>query len=625
MSDLLNIGASGLGAAQVALQTTSNNISNANTAGYDRQVVDFSERLSAKGGRFTIGSGVDVTGVRRQYDVFLTTTVWNQNSSLQSATTSNNLASSLNQVLASAGNIQGALDSFYGSFSTMANTPGVQSSRQAALASAQSLVAQFNTFGQQLNQMQSQISGNISATVDQINNVAANIASLNKSILSAGQNPPNSLLDQRDQLVQTLSGYVGVSATPQADGTISIYASNGQALVSGSKSYAISAGGSVYDSSRTDVFDSSGNDITNRITGSTLGALLSFRSGVLDGVQTQLGNAAVGLAASVNDQQAKGLDLHGLQGLPMFNVPAPTVLPSAKNSGAGAVTAAVTNAGALGTSNLVLKYTGVSWQLQNANDGSAVALTTNANGTLSAAGMTFTVPGAPSAGDSYLIEPTAQASSDLTVAMTDPNDIAAAATMAATPATGNTGNITAKGVTVTNPGNPALMGTVKVSFPAAGSYQVTDSTGAVISSGAYAPGQSISANGWTMKLAGTPGVGDSFNVAQNSNGLNDVSNAVALAGLADAGVLNGGTQSIVASYGVLTTQIGTAGNQATTNLTTQTSLFNQAMASQQSVSGVNLDEEAASLVHFQQAYQASAQVITTANTIFNSLITAIRS
>jgi flagellar hook-associated protein 1 FlgK len=145
----------------------------------------------------------------------------------------------------------------------------------------------------------------------------------------------------------------------------------------------------------------------------------------------------------------------------------------------------------------------------------------------------------------------------------------------------------------------------------------------VLASGAYAAGQAIAANGWSLSLSGTPAAGDSFAIGANSNGLKDNSNALALAGLADRGVLDGGTNSVVASYANLTTQVGSTGSQAATSLTTQTSLYNQAVSAQQSVSGVNLDEEAASMVRYQQAYQASAQVISTAQTIFGSLLSAM--
>jgi flagellar hook-associated protein 1 FlgK len=623
MANLLSTGVSGLNAAQVALNTVGNNITNVNTPGYSRQTVLQSENISAPGGRYTIGSGVNVDSVQRAYSDFLTSAVWSSNASMQGATTYNSLASTLNSTLSASGNLQGALDSFYGAFSTVANTPGVASSRQSLLGSATAAVTVINTLGQQLSAQQSQLNGQISGTVNSINTTASSIAALNAQISQAGNNPPNDLLDQRDAMIQTLSGYVGVSAVSQPNGSINVYASNGQALVSGDKSYALSTGGTAYDPTRTDVFDATGTDISNKVSGGSLGALLSYRSNVLDSAQNQLGQSAVALASSVNAQQAKGMDLNGKQGGAIFNMPTPTVLPSSANKGTGSVSASITDVSQLTSSDYVMSYNGSQWNLQTTS-GQAVPLTTNADGTLSAAGLTFSVPATAQAGDSFQIQPTRQASTSLAVTMTDPNGIAAAALLTSTAASANTGTGKIGSVTVQNAANAALTSNATLSFPSASTYQVTDGSGNVLSSGSYAAGQTISANGWSVTPSGTPAANDSFTIGLNSNGLKDTSNALSLAGLSNDGVLSGGSQSVIASYAQLTTNVGTVGSQAQTNLTTQTALFNQAVSSQQSVSGVNLDEEAANLVRYQQAYQASAQVISASQTIFSSLLSAIQ-
>ena len=623
MSNLLSIGSSGLNAAQVALSTVGNNITNVNTTGYSRQTVVQNESISVTGGRYTIGSGVDVDSVQRAYSDFLTSAVWSSNGNLQRATTYNSLATTLNSMLSASGNLQGSLDSFYGAFDTVANTPGVSSSRQSLLGSAGSMVTVFNTLAQQFTSQQSQVNSQIGTTVNSINSTASSIADLNAKIRQSGQNVPNDLLDQRDTMVQTLSGYLGVSTYTQTDGTISVYASSGQALVSGDKSFAFSTGNDPYDGSRTNVLDNTGTDVTSKVSGGTLGALLDYRSNVLDPVQNQLGQAAVALATSVNTQQAKGLDLNGNQGQAMFSIPSPAVLANVNNKGTAAVSASVSDVSQLSTSDYVLSYDGSNWNLATTS-GQSVPMTANGDGTYSAEGVTFSPSGSAQAGDSFQIRPTRNAASGLTLTMTDPNGIAAAAALTSSAASGNTGTGSIGSVTVTDPTNAALLNKATLSFPTTGTYQVTDSTGTVISSGSYAPGQTIGANGWSVTPSGTPGANDSFTIGINSNGLNDTSNALAMAQLADKGVLNGSKQSVIDAYGTLTTNIGTVGSQAQTTLTTQTSLYNQAVSAQQSVSGVNLDEEAANLVRYQQAYQASAQVITASQTIFSSLISAIQ-
>ncbi|GAB2533188.1 flagellar hook-associated protein FlgK [Rhodanobacter koreensis] len=624
MANMLSTGISGLNAAQVALSTVSNNISNTNTDGYSRQLVQQTSAVTQSNGRYTIGGGVDVISVQRAYSQFLTNAVWSSNASLQRASTFNDLTSTLNSVFSGSGDLQGALDAFYGAFSTVANAPSSTSGRQALLGSASSTATVFNTLGQQLSLQQSQINNQIGSTVDSINSVVSNIADLNKQIRQASATgQPNALLDQRDALVKTLSGYVGISAVTESDGTMSVYTSSGQSLVSGSNAYALSTGGNAYDATRSDIFDSSGNNITTRLSGGSLGALLDYRTNVLDPTQNQLGQAALALASSVNAQQAKGLDLNGKQGAAIFSTPAPTVLGSSANQGSAGVTAKISDVSQLTASDYVLSYDGSQWNLRT-TAGQNVALTTNTDGSLSADGLTFNVSGTAQAGDSYQIQPTRNAATGLAVSMTDPSGIAAAAALTSSAASSNTGTATVGSVGVTDASNAALLGTTKVSFSAPDTYQVTDAGGNVLASGTYVSGQPITANGWSLTLSGTPAAGDSFQVSANTNGLNDNSNALVLAGLADAGVLGGGATSVLDTYANLTTQVGSAGSQAATTLTTQTSLYNQAVSAQQSVSGVNLDEEAANLVKYQQAYQASAQIISTAQSIFSSLLSAIQ-
>ena len=626
MANLLNIGISGLAAAQVGLNTVGNNISNSNTDGYSLQVVQQSARLGTGVGRLTIGSGVDVTAVQRAYSQYLTSAVWSSNAGMQRATTFNNLTSTLNSTLSSSGDLQGALDDFYGAFGTVAGAPGSTPDRQALLGSAGSLTAVFNTLGQQLGLQQSQINSQISGTVASINSIIGNIADLNQQIYqsrSAVGGVPNALLDQRDGLVKTLSGYLGVTAVTESDGTMSVYTSSGQGLVSGSSAYPISSGNNVYDTGRTDVFDISGNDITGRLSGGSLGALLDYRSSVLDPIQNQLGQAALALAGSVNGQQAKGLDLNGGQGAAIFSVPTPVVLGATTNQGGATVAAKVDDVSQLTASDYVLRYDGSAWSLQT-TAGQSVPFVTNPDGSLSAAGLTFTVAGTAQAGDSYQIQPTRNAAAGIAVSMTDPAGVAAAAALNGSAASANTGTGSVASVSVDDAGDAHLLDAATIGFTAPGSWQVTDAGGTVLASGSYTAGQPISANGWSVTLTGTPAAGDSFAVAANTNGLNDNSNALAMAGLADAGVIAGGSVSVVTAYANITTQIGTAGSQAATTLATQTALYNQATSSQQSVSGVNLDEEAAKLVNYQQSYQASAQVIAASQTIFASLLTAIQ-
>ena len=628
MSSILNIGISGLNAAQVALSTVSNNIANASTSGYSEESVLQSEVVARGGGQYTIGSGVNVVAVQRAYSQFLTQALRSSNSSLQGATANNNLATSLNGFLANSGNLQSALDNLYNGFGSVANAPSSTSVRQAALGSASALTTMFNTLGQQLSQQSTQVNQQIGSTVGSINNLSAQIAKLNNQILQAGTTGnPNALLDQRDGLVQQLAGLTGISASTNNDGSISVYTSAGGTLVSGAQSYPLSSAANPYDPSATDVLDSGGHDITSQISGGTLGALINYRDNVLAPAQNALGQSAIALASSVNAQQAAGLDLHGKQGQPIFSVASPAVLPAPGNTAGLAVTASVSNVSQLTTSDYLLRYTGAGtgtngWTLTT-TAGQSVALTANANGTLSAAGLTFSVSGTAQSNDSFEIQPTRNGATSLTTIMTDPSGIAAAAALAASANIGNTGTGKVGAVSVTNAANGNLLAGATITFAAGNNYTIVDGAGNT-TTGTYTAGQPIAADGWSLSLSGSPASGDQFKVAANTNGLNDNSNALALAALSNAGVVNGGKTSVVASYANLTAQIGSAGSQASADLSTATSIYNQAMSTQQSYAGVNLNQEAANLVQFQQAYQASAQVISTAEQVFRSLITALQ-
>jgi len=267
-----------------------------------------------------------------------------------------------------------------------------------------------------------------------------------------------------------------------------------------------------------------------------------------------------------------------------------------------------------------MRYDGSAWSLTR-SDGTQVAMT----GTGTAAdpfvadGLKLTVSGSAGAGDSFLIKPTATAAAATRVAITDVRQIAAASPVAATAAGTNTGSGAIGGMSVTDATDPNLLTPANITFTSPTTYQINGS-----GSFTFTPGQPISANGWSLDLTGAPQAGDSFNVAANTAGVGDNTNAVALANIADLGVLDGGNSTLTDAYAQLVGTVGTSTQQAQNGLTAQTALLNQSIAAQQNVSGVNLDEEAANLVRYQQSYQAAAQVISIAGTLFDSVLAAMQ-
>lgn len=624
MPDLLSLGVSGLNAAQVQLDVVGQNISNVNTPGYSRQVVQQGTQMPQPYGDFYLGNGVQVQSVQRQYSQFLTTALRNANAAQASSQAYSDLAGRLDDLLAgsNATGLQPALDAFFNGMQNLANNPADMPTRQTVLGQAQALAAQFQNLSSQFSQFQSEINTRLGNDVGQINSMAQGIAQLNGQIVQmqgAGQ-PPNDLLDQRDALLQKLSALVGVTAVPQDNGTLNVMIGNGQQLVLGTQASSLSVVPNAYDPSRSEIaLASTGTVISGQIGGGEVGGLLSVRDQVVVPAQNQLGRMAVALGSAVNAQNAAGMTLSGQLGGAIFSVPAPTVLADSANSGSASVSVAISDPAQLSAADYVLRDGASGWTLTG-SDGSSVALSGNgtAASPFTAAGLSIVVNGTAQVGDSYMIEPTRNAAAGLSVALSDPSGLAAALPVASSAASTNTGSASIGTPTVSDAGNPALLSTLNIQFTSANTYQINGSGNYTLPASGV-----IAQNGWSVAISGTPAAGDQFTVGSNAGAVGDGGNALLLGALAQKGVLDGGASTLDQSFGQLVAGTGTLTQQAQNQLTAQTALVSQATSAQQSVSGVNLDEEAANLLRYQQAYQAAAHVISTAQTLFQSLLTAV--
>ena len=621
MADLLSTGVSGLLAAQVGLSTVGHNVSNANTDGYSRQQVSFSARAPQQEGSFYVGTGVDTQAVQRAYSQYLNTALWSAASSQGRANAYQGLAGQLNNQLAGSSNLQSSLDTFFGAVQDTANAPADASARGVLLARAGALASTFNSLSSQFGSLDGQVQRQLTDTVASINSDSAAIARLNERIRATSGGQPSDLLDQRDALIKKLAGEVGISVAPQNDGTLSVFVGNGQALVTGTQSHELGTAQNTYDASRLEITGKdSGTVLSGRIGGGTLGALLDFRRNVLDPAKSQLGRSALALADTFNAQHSQGIDLNGQLGGTFFNVAGPAVQAASSNGGSATLAANIDDVGALGSQDYVLTFDGSAWNLR---DGSGAALAMSGSGTaadpFSAGGLTFTLGGAANAGDSFRIQPTRNAAGSFAVAITDPSRVAAAAPLVGNAASANTGTAATGALTVANGSDPNLFATATITFATPTSYSIDGGPAQT-----FTAGTPIAYNGWSLSLDGAPAAGDSFSVKANANARGDNANALKLGAVANLGVLDNGATSVGGAYTQLVGQVGSAGSLADDAARTQGAVYNQAMAAQQSVSGVNIDEEAANLVRFQQAYQASAQVITAANTVFNALLGAVK-
>ncbi|RFU47511.1 flagellar hook-associated protein FlgK [Paraburkholderia sp. DHOC27] len=657
MSNLISIGLSGLNAAQWGLTTTSENIANSTTAGYDVESPVFSETPGQYTGSGYLAQGVSTTTVQRAYSGYLTSELNTAQSQSGSLNTYYSMLAELNNMVGSpTGGISTAITSYFTGLQNVANGAASVATRNTAISDAQTLASQLNAMGEQYDQMGQSVNTQLTDSVSQINTYTAQIASLNQQInaASAQGQPPNQLLDQRDQAISSLSSLVGVQVVSNAQGD-NVYLSSGQALVSGAQSFNLGTAASSANPNELSLtyLGAAGTTPTAATTmtlsdsamqnvGGTLGGLMTFRTQSLDPAEAQLGAIATSFAAQVNNQNELGLDLNGNAGGALFSVAAPATIPNSNNTGNASLSVSFVNAEQPTTGNYTLSYDGTSYTLTDNATGSIVGTASNLSQPID--GLNFSTTGTMNAGDSFNVSPTSGALDSFKLATTSGSAIAAASPALATKGTGNSGTGQISAATVTAGYSlPSTTTTLTYSasaggftgFPVGstvtigGTSTTITSTSTVVpyspSSGAKmtidtTPVTAGSMNGVTVTLSGTPSDGDTFTIAKNTGAQSDGSNATLMSNIINAQTLSGGTQTLTTAYSTYVNTIGNTTNQVNASNTTQTSLVTEITSAQQSVSGVNINEEAANLLQYQQLYQANSKVIQTADTLFQTIL-----
>ncbi len=625
MSNAIGISLTALQALQQAIAVTSNNVANANTPGYDVESINLTSAAPQSNGSVTVGAGVDVAGVTRAFSQAETNQLNTSQSALGSLNAQQNYTTQIDNLFGTTANgLTTALQTYFSGWSNVADNPTSTAARQALLGDAQALASSFQSSSTQLNALNADVNTRITGDVTQINADAQSIAQLNQQIVagSAGGQTPNTLLDQRDQLVSGLSQLVGVTTTANQDGSINVFIGNGQPLVLENSTTTLATVPDQFNASELQISSSAlnGNSISGSITSGDLGGLLQARSQIINPALNQLGQIATALSQSANAQQNSGLDLNGNFGANLFSIGGPTATASSSNTDATTASVSVSSLKALTPDNYLLAFNNGAFTLTDTTTGGNVALTGagTAASPLTGAGLSIVLSGAPAAGDQFLIQPTVQAASTIKVAITDPAQIAAAGAIQTSASDSNTGKATIAPGTVLDAANPALLQTATIQFTSPTTFSVNGA-----GSFTYASGANISLNGWQTQITGTPATGDVFTVQSNAGGTGDNTNATSGANLQSQGVLDGGSVSISGAVSGLVTAIGTQAQQVNTAQTAQTAVNSSAQAAVQSTSGVNLDEEAANLLQWQQAFQASAQVLTTAESLFTTLIDSV--
>ena len=633
---LFSIGLSGLNTAQNALTTTGHNFANSATEGYSRQ----NTIVASAGGQYTsqgfYGFGSNTTTVIRVYDEFLTGQLRGATSASASLAAYSDQIAQIDNLLADQkGGLAPLMQKFFAAVQAVADTPADPAARQGMLSAGQALVGQVRSASNYFKQLQAGVNEQVGTAVTQVNAYTKQIANLNQEITrlkaASGGQPPNDLLDQRDQAVAELTKLVGAKVVVQDSGTYNVFVGNGQPLVMGNESYDLKAVTSAADPDRTVVAYSLPNGSVyesqpGAITGGSLGGLLQFRTESLDAAQSAIGRLSLAIGQSFNAQHKLGIDLNGAIGTDMFALGGATAIPNANNTVKTTVaTAKIANASALTTSDYKLQFDGTNYTLTRLSDNQQVVTPVPAGGAsyplqFSADGFTVEINAAMGTNDSFTIQPTRNAATGFDMAISDPARIAAASPAHVEAGALNKGSGTASLSNVA-PGYSLLSGPITAKFDGT-KYVFSDANGPLASQPAPVSNGSntdYTLNGLTFSFGGTPKAGDTFTLVSNAGAVKDNGNMLALAKLQNAKTI-GGVSSFSEGYAQLVNDVGTRAKSVKIASASQDSITTQIKTAQQSVSGVNMDEETVSMLRFQQLYQANARVIQTAGTLFDTII-----
>ncbi|MGE8151596.1 flagellar hook-associated protein FlgK [Pseudomonas vancouverensis] len=679
---LLNIGMSGLSAGQNALVTTGNNIANVDTAGYSRQQNVQSTKGSVQYGNVFIGTGTTLADVRRVYNSYLDAQLRTATSLDSESSAYNAQATPLDATLSDTNTgLTGVLQKFFTSMQGVATSATDDTSRQSVLTGAQALASRFNSISKQLTDQNNTLNGNLSDMASQVNKLSSTIATLNQKIseLSTGNSQPNDLLDSRNEAVRQLSQLVGAQVVERGT-SYDVYVGSGQPLVVGNTTNTLETVPSADDPSRMALQLNRGTstiDITQVVSGGSIGGLLTYRKEVLDPSLNELGRVALVVADQMNSQQAQGIDKNGDFGAAIFNninsaalISQRSIAQAGNSAGSGNLDVTIKNTGQLTTSDYQVTFTSATDYTVKRSDGTdmgSFSTTTTPAPVIDGFSLNLN-GGAVAAGDSFKVTPTRGAAASIQVVLSDPKKIAAAAPLTGVTSANNTGTYTQPTLTSTidiyNPASQAEMQTalkystpVKVVFGAASggsqSYNLVDAKGNPLGSGTIVPGQSNTLNlkvgmvdstgapimdttvtpnvqkTFTVQttVGGNPTSGESFTINMTGAASSDNRNAQALVGLqtkptVDTGTGSGGI-SLTDAYGKLVTNVGAKAAQGKSDSDATSAILANAKGARDSNSGVDLDEETGNLVKYQQYYTASSQIIKAAQEIFSTLINSL--
>ncbi|HAT8638229.1 TPA: flagellar hook-associated protein FlgK [Legionella pneumophila] len=647
---ILNIAYSGLNAFQRALDVTGNNIANFKTRGYSRQSIQFTPIASNRYAGSYIGAGVSVSSIYRNVDQFANAQVRSTLSYRTQYDAFYNQAIQIDKLLSQDGSsISVPLQTFFDSIGQLNSTPDNIATRGVVLKQSQLLAQQFNSLQTKLEEYERNSTLQVTESVKIINRITKELAEVNGKLL--GNNNIPELLDHRDELLKQLSGYTDLSIFDQGDGTISVGIASGDMLVAGTQQRDLVVGTGKDSIFGTKIFLSSGGnnqvDITDRLTTGMLGGLIDYEKNVLGQASQLIGQMAIGLAQTFNAQHKLGMDMNSQIGKDFFtdfNSPGQMLkrsTASADNSGTAVLSVNISDISQVKLSDydLIISDTGANeLRLIRKSDGTSTTLTWSSSppappaGQVVIDGMTITVNDLSQLAnnDHYTLTPTRGAARDFALEIKDAYEIALASPVKTTASLNNTG----QGQIIVGPvlNTASVNKQFRIDFISDTQYNlvnVTDSTTA--GPFAFVPNTNNVIQipdgvtpSYSVVLSGIPKSGDQFTTDYNAGGFGDNRNGLILGNIQQNKIFSNGSETLFDRYGGLLAEVGGRTNQAKTSFESADILHKQALDFQDSKSGVNLDEEGANLLVFQQAYQAAGKLMEISNQIMNLLFDIMR-
>ena len=657
---LMNVGVSALNANQQALTTVGHNIANVNTPGYSRQTVYTNALHGQNMGNGFIGKGVQVATVMRNYSALLNRQS-NAANAIHAADTSRlqGLMQMQDVFKGGDGSLGAAVTNMMNAFVDVQAAPSDATGRNVVLTRMSELAARFHAASNMLEEQDYSTAQQLRNNALLVNDKASQVARLNNEIsraLATGHQP-NDLLDARDQVIREINQYVQTTQVAADDGSISLFVGGSQALVLGINSGQLSVEETKEypGSQRMALYFSQPGGQQLELTAAMVGGgeiagLLKFRNEDLAEGRNLLGRLAMTIGHELNLQNQRGLTLNGQQGGALFALPTTSTgygnITGYSNIGPGAATTQVMDASQLKPSEYRLVFEGspLTPVLTRMSDGKVFNATStpplnmgNLATGFDADGLRFIVPAATLAaavsGNSMLFKPFSTAASEIEALVHNPDELAAASALTANINKNNTGKLQLTQLGANDfTGIPAAQDPVRLTFDGAGqvTYQIYDHLSSTWSAASapmdYTPGQPITINGWSITLTGTPAAGDTVDVA---NALDfgeafrlNAGNAGAFLDLRDKKVFDQGT-TLSDGFSAAMAVVGTRTQSVQLAEKLSSTVAKNLEMDRTAVSGVNLDEEAARLLQYQQAYQASSKVIQIAQSLFDSVLNAV--